>query len=125
MQEINCAPCIRIYNDSSRHPGFCEPITKNEKIENECALDGVRPGRVSRLHGAPGRAGKPRLGSATGNVLASREQFLRMAYVVLRNREDAEDALQDALISAYKHLRSFEGRSALKTWFTRVVLTPH
>jgi RNA polymerase sigma-70 factor, ECF subfamily len=53
---------------------------------------------------------------------ASREQFLRMAYVVLRNREDAEDALQDALISAYKHLRSFEGRSALKTWFTRVVL---
>jgi RNA polymerase sigma-70 factor, ECF subfamily len=54
--------------------------------------------------------------------LASREQFLRMAYVVLRNREDAEDALQDALISAYKHLRSFEGRSALKTWFTRVVL---
>jgi RNA polymerase sigma factor (sigma-70 family) len=53
--------------------------------------------------------------------LASREQFLRMAYVVLRNREDAEDALQDALISAYKHLRSFEG-SALKTWFTRVVL---
>ena len=54
--------------------------------------------------------------------LASREQFLRMAYVVLRNREDAEDALQDALISAYKHLRSFEGRSALKTWFMRVVL---
>ena len=53
--------------------------------------------------------------------LASRRQFLRMAYVVLRNREDAEDALQDALISAYKHLRSFEG-SALKTWFTRVVL---
>ena len=45
-----------------------------------------------------------------------------MAFVVLRNREDAEDALQDALISAYKHLRSFEGRSALKTWFTRVVL---
>jgi len=45
-----------------------------------------------------------------------------MAYVVLRNREDAEDALQDALISAYKHLRSFEGRTALKTWFTRVVL---
>jgi RNA polymerase sigma-70 factor, ECF subfamily len=54
--------------------------------------------------------------------LASGEQFRRMAYGILRNREDAEDALQDALISAYKHLRSFEGRSALKTWFTRVVL---
>jgi len=122
LQEINWAPCIRIYNGSGTHPGFCEPITKNEKIEKESELKGIRPGRVSRLHGGPDRAGKPRLGCATGNVLASREQFLRMAYVVLRNREDAEDALQDALISAYKHLRSFEGRSALKTWFTRVVL---
>ena len=50
------------------HPGFCEPITKNEKIENESALNGIRPGRVSRLHGGPDSAGKPRVGSAPGNV---------------------------------------------------------
>jgi RNA polymerase sigma-70 factor, ECF subfamily len=40
----------------------------------------------------------------------------------LRNKEDAEDAVQDALLSACLHLRTFEGRSALKTWFTRIVL---
>jgi RNA polymerase sigma-70 factor (ECF subfamily) len=40
----------------------------------------------------------------------------------LRNKEDAEDAVQDALLSAYVHLRTFEGRSALTTWFTRIVL---
>jgi RNA polymerase sigma-70 factor (ECF subfamily) len=45
-----------------------------------------------------------------------------MAYSILRNKEDAEDAVQDALLSAYRHLRAFEGRSALATWFTRIVL---
>lgn len=55
-------------------------------------------------------------------LLASRAKFLSLAFGILRNKEDAEDALQDALLSAYVHLRKFEGRSAVKTWFTRVVL---
>ena len=54
--------------------------------------------------------------------LASRSAFVRMAYRILRNREDAEDAVQDALLSAYVHLRAFEGRSAFTTWFGRIVL---
>jgi len=55
-------------------------------------------------------------------VLAARPRFLRVAYAILRNKEDAEDAVQDALLSACLHLRTFEGRSALTTWFTRIVL---
>jgi hypothetical protein len=58
----------RIYNGSSTHLGFCKPITRIEKIEKESELNGNRPGRDSRLHDGPDRAGKPRLGSATGNV---------------------------------------------------------
>ena len=54
--------------------------------------------------------------------LASRPRFVGMAYAILRNKEDAEDAVQDALLSAYLHLRAFEGRSAFRTWFTRIVL---
>lgn len=54
--------------------------------------------------------------------LASRLRFVRLAYAVLRNKEDAEDAVQDAFLSACLHLRTFEGRSALTTWFTRIVL---
>jgi RNA polymerase sigma-70 factor, ECF subfamily len=54
--------------------------------------------------------------------LASRERFVRIAYRILRNREDAEDAVQDAFLSACRHLREFEGRSALTTWFTRIVM---
>jgi RNA polymerase sigma factor (sigma-70 family) len=54
--------------------------------------------------------------------VASRKRFLAIAYSILRNREDAEDAVQEAFLSAYRHLRSFEGRSALRTWLTRIVL---
>ena len=54
--------------------------------------------------------------------LASRPRFVALAYSILRNKEDAEDAVQNAFLSAYLHLRAFEGRSAFTTWFTRVVL---
>lgn len=54
--------------------------------------------------------------------LASRPRFVGMAHSILRNKEDAEDAVQDALLSAYLHVRAFEGRSAFTTWFTRIVL---
>lgn len=54
--------------------------------------------------------------------LASRSRFVGLAFAILGNKEDAEDAVQDALLSASVHWRSFEGRSALTTWFTRIVL---
>ena len=54
--------------------------------------------------------------------VASRQQFVAIAYSILRNPEDAEDAVQNAFVSGYLHLCNFEGRSAVKTWFTRVVL---
>jgi len=54
--------------------------------------------------------------------VAHRPKFVAMAHSILRNREDAEDAVQDAFLSGYRHLRSFEGRSAITTWFTRIVL---
>src|ERR1700737_1506707 len=36
--------------------------------------------------------------------------------------EDAEDALQDGLLSAYRNLKRFEGRSQFSTWLTRIVI---
>ena len=55
-------------------------------------------------------------------ILGSRTKFVAIAQAILRNREDAEDAVQDAFVSGLLHLGSFEGRSALTTWFTRIVL---
>ena len=54
--------------------------------------------------------------------LKSRKRFVRIAYRILENNEDAEDAVQDAFVSACRHFGKFEGRSALTTWLTRIVM---
>lgn len=41
---------------------------------------------------------------------------------LLGNVQDAEDALQDGLLSAYRNLGRFEGRSRFSTWLTRIVI---
>src|ERR1700676_1405982 len=48
--------------------------------------------------------------------------LFRVALRRLRNVEDAEDAVQDALLLAHKHIGQFEGRSQLSTWLTRIVM---
>jgi len=48
--------------------------------------------------------------------------LFQTALRVLGNTEDAEDALQDALLSAYRNLKRFEGRSQFSTWLTRIVI---
>ena len=47
--------------------------------------------------------------------------FYKMAFRFLGNATDAEDAVQDALLSAYKHLGQFRGDSQLSTWLTTIV----
>jgi RNA polymerase sigma-70 factor (ECF subfamily) len=53
-----------------------------------------------------------------------REIYARRVYRTLltmtKNREDAEDALQDTFLQAYKALHTFEERSSFYTWVTRI-----
>jgi len=46
----------------------------------------------------------------------------RIAFAVLRNKEDAEDALQNAFLLAYRKLATFQGQSRFSTWLTRIVI---
>ena len=39
---------------------------------------------------------------------------------ITRNHEDAEDAVQNAFLSAFLHVQSFDGRSTFSTWLTRI-----
>jgi RNA polymerase sigma-70 factor, ECF subfamily len=41
---------------------------------------------------------------------------------ITRNREDAEDALQDTFLRAFLALRHFEGRSSVYSWLTRIAI---
>jgi RNA polymerase sigma factor (sigma-70 family) len=49
-------------------------------------------------------------------------KVFRTTYRITRNREDAEDALQDAFLKAYVHLHTFDGRSSFLTWLTRIAI---
>jgi RNA polymerase sigma-70 factor, ECF subfamily len=46
----------------------------------------------------------------------------QIALRVLGNREDAEDAVQEGLLAAYRNLPRFEGRAKFSTWLTRIVI---
>ncbi len=46
---------------------------------------------------------------------------MTLAIRILKNREDAEEALQDAFVRVYRALSSFEWKSSFSTWFYRIV----
>jgi RNA polymerase sigma-70 factor, ECF subfamily len=45
----------------------------------------------------------------------------RRAYRYVEDPHDAEDAVQDALLSAYKHLHQFKATAKMTTWLTTIV----
>jgi RNA polymerase sigma-70 factor (ECF subfamily) len=49
-------------------------------------------------------------------------RLYRVARSMLRNDAEAEDALQDAYLSAYQSLGNFRGEASLATWLSRVVV---
>ena len=51
-----------------------------------------------------------------------RQRLFRAARRISRCREDAEDAVQDALLNAFVHIGDFDGRSSLPTWLTRIAI---
>ena len=56
------------------------------------------------------------------NIFVDRWQSLyRIAMRQLENVADAEDAVQDAFLSAYKHLDQFKRQARMSTWVTTIV----
>lgn len=49
-------------------------------------------------------------------------RIFRVAHRITRNREDAEDAVQDSFLNAFVHLNDFDGRSGFLTWLTRIAI---
>jgi RNA polymerase sigma-70 factor, ECF subfamily len=51
-----------------------------------------------------------------------RSRLFRSALRILRNRHDAEDAIQETLIRAFVKINTFDGRSSLRTWLTSILI---
>lgn len=58
------------------------------------------------------------------NELVSRyeSKIFRLAQNITRNREDAEDVMQEAFLKAYTHLDNFQGDSRFYTWLVRIAV---
>jgi len=50
------------------------------------------------------------------------QRLYRVARAILGNDADAEDAVQQAYVNAYRQLRQFERRAEFSTWLTRIVV---
>jgi RNA polymerase sigma-70 factor, ECF subfamily len=50
------------------------------------------------------------------------QRVYRRLLSITKNREDAQDALQDAFMRAYVALPTFEGRSSFYSWLTRIAI---
>ena len=66
-----------------------------------------------------GRSQKPNMDRLIADYGAS---LLRLCCLYLRDRAQAEDAVQDTFIKVYEKYGSFEGRSSEKTWITAIAV---
>ena len=81
--------------------GDSPPLTDAELLAAHCAGDGDAFTEIVRRH---------------------RDRLWAVALRTTGNPEEASDALQDALISAYRRADSFRGDSAVTTWLHRIVV---
>jgi RNA polymerase sigma factor (sigma-70 family) len=54
-------------------------------------------------------------------IARHQDRAMTLAMRMLKNRADAEEALQDAFVRAFNALPAFESRSSFPTWFYRIV----
>jgi len=55
-------------------------------------------------------------------TMANNQRLFRAAWSILKDRGEAEDAVQTAYLRAFAGLADFAGRSSLSTWLTRIVV---
>lgn len=70
---------------------------------------------LARLRAGEERAFEELIGGAGGRMLA-------VARRLLTREEDAQDAVQDAFLSAFRSLDKFDGRAQLTTWLHRITV---
>ena len=86
-------------------------------MRGQPAIDyrGIADAELARLCGSRDR------GAIQHVIAANNQRLFRTAWSILKNRSEAEEAVQSAYLHAFASIASFEGRSALSTWLTRIV----
>ena len=62
------------------------------------------------------------VGAVRQLVSANNQRLFRTAWSILRSRHEAEDVVQSSYAKSLSAIGSFEGRSSLATWLTRITI---
>ena len=55
-------------------------------------------------------------------IIKTKEAMYKTAIIILRNEDDAYDALQNALIKMYKNISNLENKEAFNAWSRRIII---
>src|SRR5271154_2492245 len=94
--------------------GFVHRLGPNLSVANPHRLPSTVAREDEHLLAAAANRGEPK----AFEELVSRyeRKIFRLTMNITRNREDAEDAMQDAFLKSYSHLKNFQGDSRFYTW---------
>jgi RNA polymerase sigma-70 factor (ECF subfamily) len=111
-------------------PDFEPPpvFEKNKAHLSDAAQTPMRSEDVVQLVDIVQDADAEWVAQAQGGSLEAFEELVRrhnqLIYralaAILGNPADAQDAMQDTLLSAFKHIRAFQGRSKFSTWLVSI-----
>jgi RNA polymerase sigma-70 factor, ECF subfamily len=91
----------------------------DEEVTIELASRHIEPSRSKELVAAA-RSGSAAAFTELREIYGQR--VYRKLLIITKNREDAEDALQDTFLRAYKALHAFEERASFYTWVTTIAI---
>jgi RNA polymerase sigma-70 factor (ECF subfamily) len=97
-----------------RTPGIVETLSAANPVQ--------KPSKIAREDEPLLVAAAKRGDLSAFNELVGRyeRKIFRLTMNITRNHEDAEDAMQDAFLKAYAHLKDFAGNSRFYTWLVRI-----
>jgi len=110
-----------------RNPSFTPPSTSMsgaslmESLDRQTTID-FKQNRAARDRQLVSEA-QAGLSDSFGQLQSLyRRKLYNTIIAITKNREDAEDALQDTFLRAYLALRQFESRSSVYSWLTRIAI---
>ena len=93
-----------------------ESKSRDRKSFDETSTGAKKPNYLLRLPCSGNR-------QALDDLFASSSSHLyQAAFRILSNPHDAEDAVQDSLLNAFRNLNQFHGRSRFSTWLHRIAI---